>query len=143
MKNKFDEEEMDLDNALQGAGDLVTEDFRYKVSQLENRVQKIGATYDRSRSRIVIDELGLALLLATVHRQDMVGADWNEQRGDMFIFADTPTVRSCVGLWESSISGNDTMPTIERYLFSMLDYQTHDCFHEIDQILHEKLDGLS
>jgi len=143
MKNNLDAIDTELDSALLGAGDLVTDEFRYKVSQLENRVQKIGATHVHNKNKIVIDELGLALLLATVHGQFMVGADWNEQRGDMFIFRDTPTVRSCVGLWEKSKQDNDAMTSTERYLFNMLDFDTQDCFHDIDEILHEKLKGLS
>jgi hypothetical protein len=96
---------------------------------------KVVATYDYAgfgkQSKQTIDELGLVLLLVNVYGQQIIGADWDSRRGDIFTFEDNPIVRTCIGLWQKSYKENDILSPIERYLFSMLDYGTADVF--IDQ----------
>jgi hypothetical protein len=87
---------------------------------------------------IVVDQLGLALLLMTVYGQKVCGVDWTHERGDMFIFSDNPTVRTCVSVWRESIKEDDIMSVTERYLFNLIHLGDHDIFHEIERIETEK-----
>ena len=75
----------------------------------------------------------------TVYGQKLCGVDWKHDRGEMFYFVDNPTVRSCVVLWRESIRvnevmGDDVMSLTERYLFNLLDYESYDAFHELQNI---------
>jgi len=87
---------------------------------------------------LIVDQLGLALLLMTVYGQELCGVDWTHDRGEMFVFVDNPTVRSCVAVWRESIKDDDIMSVTERYLFNLLSYGSHDAFIELEQIEMEQ-----
>lgn len=103
----------------------------------EQSFNKIVATLKSDASTQIIDELGLALLLMNIHGQTLKGTDWDSYRGDMYIFADSPTVRSCISLWQKSYIDDDCMSVMERYLYNMLDYETCDAFHDLEEMERE------
>lgn len=119
-----------------------TEDNAKTSSATEDKYMKLVATHDFAsygrQARQTIDELGLVLLLVNVYGQQIIDVDWNTQRGDMFVFADNPIVRTCIGLWERSFVEDDILSPIERYLYSMLEHDTQEAFLEQEIMADER-----
>jgi hypothetical protein len=122
--------------------EVKTEDNLSTSSVAEDQYIKCVATHNSAgfgkQARQTIDELGLVLLLVNVYGQQIIGADRDSYRGEVFTFEDNPIVRTCIGLWQQSYKENDILSPIERFLFSMLDYGTVDIFidqeHRADEI---------
>lgn len=118
----------------------MTKQIKVKDHKEKEEFNKLISTHQTGKEpTIIVDQFGLALLLMTVYGQKLCGVDWKHDRGEMFYFVDNPTVRSCVVLWRESIRvnevmGDDVMSLTERYLFNLLDYESYDAFHELQNI---------
>lgn len=105
-----------------------------KEAESEFINKRVASSQTGKGSTIIVDQLGLALMLMNIYGQELQYTDWTLDRGDMYVFDDNPTVRTCVALWKMSYKQTDIMSVIERFLFNLLDDATLDAFIELEQI---------